>query len=177
MANQSLSESCKNWGYDELRDFDNPVFQKQLKQLPESEQQQILMQKKLFWNCYEGNSNPISEGENPDPEDRYEEHQEETRKKQAKYIKDRGASFVFYQSFIEALEDINDNEFRTCIMALTDYGLYQKEEEYKGIAKMFMTMAKPQIDANERRKRIARQNGSHGGAPTGNNNARRPNST
>lgn len=169
MATKSLLQQCKEWDYETWKDFDNPVFQARFKRLPETEQQEILMQKKLFWDCYEGNSNPISEGENKNPENSYEEYEEETRKKQERHIKERGASFVFYHSFIKALEDLDDKDFRACIMALTDYGLYKKEGEYKGIVKMYMTGTIPQIDANER-KRI---NGKKGGAPKDNHNAKK----
>ena len=173
MATKSLLQQCKEWDYDKWKDFDGPVFQAHFKRLPENEQQEILMQKKLFWDCYEGNSNPISEGENKTPEDSYEEYVEETRKKQEQYIKERGASFVFYNSFIEALEDMNDKDFRACILALTNYGLNREKGDYKGVVKMYMTQAIPQLDANERKKEIARINGKFGGAPPNNQNAKK----
>jgi hypothetical protein len=106
----------------------------------------------------------------------YEDHEkfmEESLEKQKQFIKARGASFVFYNSFIEALEDVGDKDFRACIMALADYGLHGKKGEYKGVVKMYMTQAIPQIDANERKKLIARQNGMNGGAPEGNQNAKK----
>ena len=106
-------------------------------------------------------------------EDSYEQFAEESRKNQEQFIKERGASFIFYNSFIEALEDMNDIDFRACITALADYGLHGKKGEYKGVVKMYMTQAIPQIDANERKKLIARQNGMGGGAPEGNQNARK----
>jgi hypothetical protein len=115
----------------------------------------------------------LSESENKASENSYEEFLEDTRKKQEEFIKERGASFVFYESFIEALEDMSDKEFRACILALTNYGLHKKSEEYKGIVKMYMTQAKPQLDANERKKIKARTNGMQGGAPLGNQNARK----
>ena len=113
----------------------------------------------------------MTEGKNP--EDSYDQFIEESRKKQEQFVKERGASFVFYNSFIEALEDMSDADFRACIMALSDYGLHRKKGEYKGIVKMYMTQAIPQLDANERKKLIARQNGKNGGAPEGNQNARK----
>jgi hypothetical protein len=169
----TLSKQCLKWGYDEWKKFDNPIFQDGFQTLSKSEQEKILMQKKLFWECYRG-SNPISEGENHEQFDNaYEEFLEETRKKQEQFIKERGASFVFYHSFVEALEDLNDKDFRTCIMALIDYGLFGKKGEYKGIVKMYMSQAIPQIDANERRRHTAMENGKNGGAPPGNQNARK----
>ena len=113
------------------------------------------------------------EGEDMEPESSYDEFAEENGRRQEQFIKERGASFVFYASFIEALEDLNDKQFRECILALADYGLHGKKGEYKGIVKMYMTQAIPQIDANERKKLIARQNGMNGGAPDGNQNARK----
>jgi len=175
MAKKSyVLEQCKSWDYEKWIDFDNPTFQNLFRGLSESDQQEILMQKKLFWDCYNGNSNPISDGENKNPEDGYAEFVEESRKKQEQYIKERGASFVFYHSFIEALEDMDDKQFRACILALTNYGLYQKKEEYKQPVKMYMAQAIPQIDANEGKRKRARENGQKGGAPEGNQNARKP---
>jgi hypothetical protein len=106
-------------------------------------------------------------------ENSHDEFEEETRKKQERYIKERGASFVFYNSFIEALEDMSDKDFRACILALTNYGLNREKGEYKGIVKMYMTQAIPQLDANERKKEIARINGKQGGAPLNNQNAKK----
>jgi hypothetical protein len=170
----SLVEECKAWGYDQWNDFDNPKFQETLKKLPKADQEEIIRAKDLFWKCHASPTpNAISEGENSDPPDSYEQYLEETRKKQEKYIKERGASFVFYQSFIEALEDLDEKQFRECILALCDYGLFQEKREYKGAVKMFMTMVMPLIDANERKRLTAQLNGKHGGAPTGNHNARK----
>ena len=103
----------------------------------------------------------------------YDDFYEENEQRQEQYIKERGESFVFYHSFIEALEDLNDKDFRACIKALTDYGLYKKTGEYKGVVKMYMTHIKPQINANEYKRLIARQNGLKGGAPVGNQNAKK----
>jgi hypothetical protein len=161
------------WGYDEWKNFDTPLFQARFQALSKSGQDKILMQKKLFWECYEGNDNPISEGENMESESSYEEFAEGSRKKQEQFIKAHGASFVFYNSFIEALEDMDDADFRACIMALADYGLHGRKGEYKGIVKMYMTQAIPQINTNERKKQIARENGKNGGTPKDNRNARK----
>jgi hypothetical protein len=169
----ALSNQCMKWGYDEWENFDTPVFQARFKKLSKPEQEKVLMQKKLFWECFEATDNPIADGENLEPENSYDEFIEETRKKQERFIKERGASFVFYNSFVEALEDMSDADFRACIMALSDYGLHSKKGEYKGVVKMYMIQAIPQLDANERKRLIAKQNGKNGGAPEGNQNARK----
>jgi hypothetical protein len=170
MAISKLVKECRDWNYDEWSSFDNAI----LSTLPKDEQDAIVKEKNLFWGCYYANTpNAISEGEDPDPPDSYEQFLEETRKKQEQYIKNRGASFVFYHSFIEALEDMNDKEFRECILALCNYGLYQKKGEYKGMVKMYMTQAIPQLDYNKRRKLTNILNGQKGGAPLGNQNAKK----
>jgi phosphoglycolate phosphatase-like HAD superfamily hydrolase len=169
----TLPEKCKSWGYEEWNDFNNPVFQNTFNKLSEKEQNQILAQKNLFWECYNGGSNAISEEKNKNPEDSREEFEEDSRNNQEKYIKDRGASMVFYSSFIDALSDLSDKEFRDCITALTNYGFYKIKLEYKGITKMFMAQAIPQIAHNELKRETARNNGKYGGAPKGNQNAKK----
>ena len=38
-------------------------------------------------------------------------------------------SFVFYDSFLEAMKHLNDSEFRECVMKIRDYALEGAEEE------------------------------------------------
>jgi hypothetical protein len=164
MAKSKLIEECKSWDFIQWDNFDDNI----LKTLSKNEQDAIIRQKNLFFQCYYSNtSNAISEGEDTDPQDSYEQFLEDTRKKQEKYIKNRGASFVFYHSFIEALVDMDDKQFRESIIALCDYGLYQIKGEYKGIVKMFMTQAIPQLDTNERKRLTNILNGQKGGRPKG----------
>jgi len=110
---------------------------------------------------------------NENIETSHNEFEKENTERQKQYIKQRGASFVFYNSFIEALEDMSDKDFRACILALTNYGLNKEKGDYKGVVKMYMTQAIPQLDANERKKEIARINGLKGGAPKDNDNAKK----
>ena len=72
---------------------------------------------------------------------------------------------VFYASFYEAVKGLDDKSFKECVTALMEYGLYGNEIEMSGIAKMFFTMAKPQVDANNKRF----ENGKKGGRPKGTN--------
>jgi hypothetical protein len=159
----SLVEECLTWNYDQWEGFNNPTFQEVFNKLSKKDQEEIIKQKDLFW---QRTNDTISEGEAPDL-------LEETRKKQAEYIKKRGASFVFYESFLGALEDLDDKQFRECIVALCNYGLYQKKGDYKGVIKMYMSATIPQIDANELKRITARLNGMNGGAPNGNQNAKK----
>jgi len=91
----------------------------------------------------------------------------------AEYEKNERQNFIMYHSFYEALEDIHGEAFEKHMRALCEYGLYKKIGDYKGSVKMFMTQVKPQIDANEKRRIKTKINGKKGGAPEGNDNARK----
>lgn len=54
-------------------------------------------------------------------------------------------SFVFYESFAKALQDLPAEEFKECVMALCDYALDRKESE-GGLAKGFLELAKPYFE-------------------------------
>ncbi len=70
--------------------------------------------------------------------------------------------FVFYASFAEALEDLPAEDFKECITILSNYALKGEEpEQMSPFAKIFFKMAKPQIDANTKR----RNDGTQGGRP------------
>ena len=58
-------------------------------------------------------------------------------------------SFVFYRSFFEALNGLTFDEKGKCYNALADYALNSViPESMEPVAKIFFTMARPQIDAN-----------------------------
>lgn len=73
-------------------------------------------------------------------------------------------SVVFYRSFYEAVKALPDKEFVESVKAILDYGLDGVECETPGIAKALFTMARPQIDANNKRY----ENGKKGGKPKSN---------
>lgn len=70
-------------------------------------------------------------------------------------------SVVFYRSFYEAIKELASDDFKSCVEAIMEYGLNDIEPEAPGIAKAIFTMAKPQIDANNKRY----MNGTKGGRP------------
>lgn len=78
-------------------------------------------------------------------------------------------SFIFYRSFYEAIEDFQPEEFKEAMMALMKYAFDGEESEVSGYVKTFYKLVKPQIDANNGR----RANGQKGGAPAGNQNAKK----
>ncbi|MBP3601794.1 MAG: hypothetical protein J6J10_05850 [Alistipes sp.] len=97
-------------------------------------------------------------------------------------IKDNGKnSFVFYDSFLSAMKHLNDAEFRECVLKIRDYALEGVDEESSSpMVNVIMAMAKPNLDSARRRYMASVENGKKGaefgklgGAPKGNQNARK----
>lgn len=70
-------------------------------------------------------------------------------------------SVVFYRSFWEAIKQLQEKERLESLTAILEYGLDEIEPKSAGVASAMFLMAKPQIDANNRRY----QNGTKGGRP------------
>lgn len=76
-------------------------------------------------------------------------------------------SFVMYDSFIQAAAYLPGEEFKECILKIRDYALYGIDELSNNPAiNIVMTVAKPNLDAAEKRRKQAIENGSKG-APFG----------
>ena len=60
-------------------------------------------------------------------------------------------SVVFYRSFYEAIRMLPPEQFKASALAILEYGLDGKEPKSDGIERTVFCMAKPQIDANNRR--------------------------
>ena len=97
-------------------------------------------------------------------------------------IKDNGKnSFVFYDSFLEAMKHLNDAEFRECVLKIRDYALDGVDKESSSpMVNVIMALAKPNLDSARRRYMASVENGKKGaefgklgGAPKGNQNARK----
>ena len=97
-------------------------------------------------------------------------------------IKNNGKnSFVFYDSFLSAMKHLNDAEFRECVLKIRDYALEGVDEESSSpMVNVIMAMAKPNLDSARRRYMASVENGKKGaeygklgGAPKGNQNARK----
>ena len=92
-------------------------------------------------------------------------------------------SFVFYDSFLSAMKHLNDAEFRECVLKIRDYALEGNEEESESpMVNVIMALAKPNLDSARRRYMASVENGKKGaefgklgGAPKGNQNARKNN--
>lgn len=70
-------------------------------------------------------------------------------------------SMIFYSSFSSAIKRLPPEEQLKALWSILDYGLDGKEPEEDGFFRIIFDMAKPQIDANIKRK----TNGSGGGRP------------
>ena len=86
-----------------------------------------------------------------------------------------------YDSFLEAMKHLNDAEFRECVLKIRDYALEGVDEESSSpMVNVIMAMAKPNLDSAKRRYMASVENGKKGaeygklgGAPKGNQNARK----
>lgn len=86
-----------------------------------------------------------------------------------------------YDSFLLAMKHLNDAEFRECVLKIRDYALEGIEEESDyPMVNVIMSLAKPNLEAARRRYEASVENGKKGaeygklgGAPKGNQNARK----
>ena len=78
-------------------------------------------------------------------------------------------SFVFYRSFRDAFNALDKDVRLRMYEAVIDYGLDLIEPHFEGIEKVLWTLIRPQLEANNKRF----ENGCKGGAPIGNQNARK----
>lgn len=85
-------------------------------------------------------------------------------------------SFIFYRSFLDAIEESDEESQLQLYRAIAFYALNREEPQLKGMVKAVWMAIKPQIDANFKRYINGYKGASHGkkgGAPKGNTNARK----
>lgn len=95
--------------------------------------------------------------------------------------KNEKRSFVFYDSILEAMKHLNDAEFRECFLRIRNYAIDGLEEESASPnINIIMALVKPNLDSARRRYMASVENGKKGaefgklgGAPKGNQNARK----
>ena len=95
--------------------------------------------------------------------------------------KNEKRSFVMYDSFLEAMKHLNDAEFRECVMRIRDYALENIDEQSDSpMVNIILALVKPNLDSARRRYEASVENGKKGaeygklgGAPKGNQNARK----
>ena len=69
--------------------------------------------------------------------------------------------FVFYRSFYDAIKNMDDATCAACFRALCEYGLNGVEMAADPISAAILTMAKPNVDKNNKKY----ENGKTGGRP------------
>ena len=86
-------------------------------------------------------------------------------------------SFVIYHSYRETLEDLTDEQVGKLFRAIFDYEIDNKEPNFTGELKIAFRFIKKDLDINlNKYENICernRKNGQKGGAPKGNQNARK----
>ena len=60
-------------------------------------------------------------------------------------------SFIFYSSFVEAIDELPEDIQLKVYQAISHYAIYGEECNLSGIAKAVFALIKPQIDANNKR--------------------------
>ena len=70
-------------------------------------------------------------------------------------------SFIFYESFLNTLDELDPETELTIYRAITHYALRGEETELTGTAKAIFHLIQPQIDANNKRY----EDGKKGGRP------------
>lgn len=77
--------------------------------------------------------------------------------------KNEKRSFVMYNSFLEAMKQLNDAEFRECVLKIRDYALEGVDEESQSpYVNIILAMAKPNLDSARRRYMASVENGKKG---------------
>lgn len=82
-------------------------------------------------------------------------------------------SFVFYKSFYESIKEVDDNIQLELFKAICEYSLNDEEIELAPISRALFTLMKPIIDSAKKRYVASVENGKKGGAPKGNQNAKK----
>jgi len=70
-------------------------------------------------------------------------------------------SFIFYKSYSDAAKQLPEAEQLKALWAIINHSVDGEEQQIEGLANIVYTMAKPQIEANAKR----RTDGSKGGRP------------
>lgn len=82
-------------------------------------------------------------------------------------------SYTFYLSFEEGLQHLDDHDELIMRRALSRYALYGEMPDLPGYLMLGFTSWKANVDSSNERREASAANGKRGGAPKGNQNARK----
>lgn len=71
-------------------------------------------------------------------------------------------SFIFYESFYEAINELDDRDQLEVYRALCEYALTGTMPELSGVASAMFKLMKPQIDANNKRRENGKKGAEYG---------------
>jgi len=86
-------------------------------------------------------------------------------------MEQQATTFTFLPSYYEAVKDLPEPQKNKLLAAICEYGVTGKEPDLNGLEKSVFTLVKPIIDKDVGFRRTAKDNGTKGGAPKGNQNA------
>ena len=88
-------------------------------------------------------------------------------------MKDNIDSVIILRSYWESIKDLPDDKQLLFLKSIIEYGMNSIEPEFTGIEKSFWIQIKATIDNSMKRYNTSIENGKKGGAPKGNNNAKK----
>ena len=74
-------------------------------------------------------------------------------------------AFVFYETFIDSIKELEPADQYRFLCAIINYGIYGAEPEFVGLEKALWIQIRNAIDQSKSRRKSAQNNGSKGGRP------------
>ncbi len=88
-------------------------------------------------------------------------------------MSDKSNSVIILRSYWESIKDLPDDKQLLFLKTIIEYGMDNIEPEFTGMEKSFWIQIKTTIDSSIKRYNASVENGKKGGAPKGNNNAKK----
>ena len=88
-------------------------------------------------------------------------------------MSDKSNSVIILRSYWESIKGLPDDKQLLFLKSIIEYGMDSIEPEFTGIEKSFWIQIKTTIDNSMKRYNTSIENGKKGGAPKGNNNAKK----
>ena len=81
------------------------------------------------------------------------------------YAVEQKEAFVFYETFMDSIRELEPGDQTRFMFAIVNYGLYGVEGTFTGIERALWTQMKHAIDTAKARRRTNQENGQKGGRP------------